>query len=149
MAGATDNFKQRVQAAFSQIQPGQIFTYRRTFTEADVALFCGVTGDFNPYHLDDTFARESWYGRRIVPGLLTASMVTHIGGMIGFLAMGMNFEYLLPVYPGDTISCTVTVMEKDTEKRLLVCEARYVNQDGAEVLRARFHGFPADIRLAR
>jgi 3-hydroxybutyryl-CoA dehydratase len=76
-------------------------------------------------------------------------MVTHIGGMIGFLAMGMNFEYLLPVYPGDTITCTMTVTEKDDQKRLVVCEARYVNQSGAEVLRARFHGFPADIRLAR
>jgi acyl dehydratase len=149
MAGATDEFKQQVQAAFAQMEPGRSFTYRRTFTDADLALFCGVTGDFNPYHLDDTFAGTSWYGRRIVPGLLTASMVTHIGGMIGFLAMGMNFEYLLPVYPGDTITCTVTVTEKDAQKRLVHCEARYVNQSGAEVLRARFHGFPADIRLAR
>ena len=149
MAGATDEFKQQVQAAFAQMEPGRSFTYRRTFTDADLALFCGVTGDFNPYHLDDTFAGTSWYGRRIVPGLLTASMVTHIGGMIGFLAMGMNFEYLLPVYPGDTITCTMTVTEKEDQKRLVVCEARYVNQSGAEALRARFHGFPADIRLAR
>jgi acyl dehydratase len=146
---ASAPFKQRLREAFNELQVGQTFTYRRTFTEGDVALFCGVTGDLNPYHQDDLFARESWFGRRIIPGLLTGSMLTHIGGMIGFLATEMHFEYLAPVYIGDTITCTVTFVEKDAEKRRFVGEGRAVNQHGAEVLRARFSGFPSQIRLAR
>jgi 3-hydroxybutyryl-CoA dehydratase len=149
MSDATTSFKQRLRDAFNALQEGQTFTYRRTFTEGDVALFCGVTGDFNPYHQDDLFARESWFGRRIVPGLLTASMVTHIGGMIGFLAADMTFEYLAPVYIGDTVTCTVTCTTKVPDRRRAVAEASSVNQDGTLVLRARFSGFPADIRLAR
>jgi len=149
MSEATTSFKQRLRDAFNALREGQTFTYRRTFTEGDVALFCGVTGDFNPYHQDDLFARESWFGRRIVPGLLTASMVTHIGGMIGFLAADMTFEYLAPVYIGDTVICTVTFTSKVPDRRRIVGEASSVNQDGTPVLRARFSGFPADIRLAR
>ena len=148
MQQPTDAFRQRLAEAFEQIPLGKTFRWRRTFTEADVALFCGVTGDFNPYHQDELFARESWYGKRIVPGLLTASMLTHIGGMIGFLATEMTFEYLAAVAPGDTITCTVEFVERDSARRRLIGAGRFENQDGVEVLRARFSGFPAQVRLA-
>src|SRR5260370_1103731 len=104
MSDATSAFKQQLKAAFDELQEGQTFTFRRTFTEGDVALFCGVTGDYNPYHIDQTFIQESWFGRRIIPGLLTASMITHIGGMIGFLATDIQFHYIEPVYTGVTIT---------------------------------------------
>jgi 3-hydroxybutyryl-CoA dehydratase len=146
---ATPEFKAQIKEAFDSIQAGQTFTFRRTFTEGDVALFCGVTGDYNPYHLDDAFAHSSFFGRRIIPGLLTASMMTHIGGMIGFLATEMHFDYLQAVYIGDTITCTVTFDEKDEERRMFRASAVSINQDGVEVLRARFSGFPGQVRLAR
>ncbi|HXZ03307.1 MAG TPA: MaoC/PaaZ C-terminal domain-containing protein [Ktedonobacteraceae bacterium] len=95
-----------------------------------------MTGDYNPYHIDDTFVQSSWFGRRIIPGLLTISMITHIGGMVGFLASEMHFQYLAPVYTGDTITCTVTFSEKDLEKRLFHGIVNSVNQDGVEVLKA-------------
>lgn len=149
MPEASPEFKQLLRDAFQSLQVGQTFTFRRTFTDGDVALFCGVTGDYNPYHLDEAFARETWFGRRNIPGLLTASLVTHIGGLIGFLATEMTFEYLAAVYVGDTITCTVTMTEKDEANRLVRGTASYVNQDGKEVLRARFSGFPSLVRLAR
>ena len=149
MPEASPEFKRLLQEAFRALRVGQTFTFRRTFTDGDVAMFCGVTGDYNPYHLDEAFARETWFGRRNIPGLLTASLVTHIGGLIGFLATEMSFEYLAAVYVGDTITCTVTMTEKDEAKRLVRGTASYVNQDGEEVLRARFSGFPSLVRLAR
>ncbi len=149
MANATPEFKQNLRAAFDQLEEGQTFTYRRTFTEGDVALFCGTTGDFNPYHMDDTFVAGSWYERRIVPGLLTGSMLTHIGGMIGFLAMEMNFQFKGAVYIGDTVTCVVTFGEKDHEKRIIKASASFVNQNQVEVLTAQLKGFPGQVRLAR
>jgi len=149
MPDATPEFKQQLKNAFDTIQVGQTFTFRRTFTEGDVAQFCGVTGDYNPYHIDQTFVESSWFGRRIIPGLLTSSMMTHIGGMIAFLATEMHFQYTAAVYIGDTITCTVTISEKNEEKRLVYARATFVNQHGAEVLQAQFSGFPANIRLAR
>lgn len=147
MPDATPAFKQQLRDAFAEIQVGQSYTYRRTFTEGDVALFCGVTGDLNPYHLDESFAGQSWYGRRIVPGLLTGSMLTHIGGLLGFLAAEMAFEYRAPVYIQDTITCTVTFIAKDEARRRLVGSASYVNQEGTRVLQASFSGFPGQVRL--
>src|SRR5579859_6946569 len=126
MQEPTDEFKRNIKIAFESINVGQTFTFRRTFTEGDVTLFCGVTGDFNPYHMDETFIRESWFGRKIIPGLLTGSMLTHIGGLIGFLATEMSFRYLAPVYTGDTVTCTVTFAEKDEEQRRFRAEATYV-----------------------
>jgi 3-hydroxybutyryl-CoA dehydratase len=149
MPDATPEFKQQLKRAFDSIEVGQIFTFRRTFTTGDVTLFCGVTGDYNPYHIDQTFIQESWFKRPIIPGLLTASMITHIGGMIGFLATEMAFEFPLAVFVGDTVTCTVTITEKDELERKIRAVATSVNQNGMEVLRARFAGFPADVRLAR
>lgn len=76
-------------------------------------------------------------------------MITHIGGMIGFLATEMHFHYVAPVYIGDTITCTVTFTEKDEEKRVFHAVASSMNQDGVEVLQSKFSGFPAKVRLAR
>ena len=149
MPEATPEFKQQLRTAFDSIEEGQIFTFRRTFTDGDVALFCGVTGDYNPYHIDETFVQTTWYGRRIIPGLLTSSMITHIGGMTGFLATEMSFQYTGAVYIGDTITCTVTFVEKNEGKKLLIATASFVNQDGVEILQARFSGFPSHVRLAR
>ncbi len=149
MSEATPQFKQRLREAFDEMYVGQTFTFRRTFTDGDVAMFCGVTSDYNPYHQDEAFARESPYGRLTIPGLLTGSMLTHIGGLLGFLATEMSFEYLAPVFVGDSVSCTVPVAEKDEAKRRIAASAGFVNQDGVEVLRARFFGFPSRIRLAR
>jgi len=69
--------------------------------------------------------------------------------MIGFLATAMEFQFTSSVYIGDTITCTVTIQEKDEAKRIVHAAATFVNQHGAEVLQARFSGFPAHIRLAR
>jgi 3-hydroxybutyryl-CoA dehydratase len=146
---ATEEFKRRLREAFDEMHVGQTFTFRRTFTDGDVALFCGVTGDYNPYHQDEPFAKENWYGRLAIPGLLTGSMLTHIGGLLGFLATEMSFEYLAPVFVGDTITCTVIIAEKYEEKRRILASAEFVNQDGVEVLRASFGGFPGRVRLAR
>jgi len=146
---ATPEFKQLLQEAFDEMYVGQTFTFRRTFTDGDVALFCGVTGDYNPYHQDEAFARESPYGRLTIPGLLTGSMLTHIGGLLRFLATEMSFEYLAPVFVGDSVSCTVTIVEKNEAKRRVAASVVFVNQDGVGVLQARFSGFPGRIRLAR
>ena len=69
--------------------------------------------------------------------------------MLGFLATEMSFEYLAPVFAGDTITCTVTISEKDEEKRRIEATTTFVNQDSVEVLRASFGGFPGRVRLAR
>lgn len=127
------------------LQPGDRAVWSRTFTEADVVLFGGLTADANPYHFDGEFARRSRFGKPIVHGLLVGSMLTHVGGQWAWLASSMSFEFVAPVYVGDTITVEVTI-DAVGEKGRHAASARFVNQAGTEVLRARLAGYPPRAR---
>lgn len=136
------------QDSEATLEQGDTFTFGRTFTDGDVSMFCSLTGDYNPFHMDETFSAENRFGARILPGLLTGSMMTHIGGMMGMLASEMHFEFLAPVYINETITCTVTINEVN-ERGVVKAGAAFVNADGTDVLRAGFTAKPNQIRLAR
>jgi 3-hydroxybutyryl-CoA dehydratase len=116
--------------------------FARTLTEADAALFIGVTWDVNPLHTDDAYVAATPFKRRIVPGLLTASLLTHLGGLWAFLATEMRFEFVAPVYIGDTITAEAEVVEADASRAWVRLRCRCVNSEGREVLRADITGFP-------
>ena len=121
---------------------GERAAFTRTLTEADTALFIGVTWDVNPYHTDDTYASATRFKRRIVPGLLTASLLTHLGGLWAFLATEMHLEFLAPVYVGDTITAEAEVVEADEARGWVRLRCRCLNSHGHEVLRGDIAGFP-------
>ena len=123
------------------LKVGDRAVYSRTFTEADVAFFGGVTADGNPYHYDAEFARAAHFGRPIVHGLLVGSMVTHVGGQWAWLASSMGFEFVAPVVVGDTVTVEV-VIEAVDERGRYTARARLANQHGEEVMRAVLEGYP-------
>ena len=141
------DLRAQVEKTFAAIEIGQRFRWSRTLTEGDVALFVGVTGDFNPFHIDDQFAAQTKFGRRIVPGLLTASLATHIGGMLAFLASEMHFRYHQPVFIGETVTCEVEIIEKIQEGRRIRASVRCTKDEAIEVLTGEFIGTPAALRL--
>ena len=120
---------------------GEKSAFTRTLAEADAALFIGATWDVNPYHTDERYAAQTRFGRRIVPGLLTASLLTHIGGLWAFLATEMSFEFLGPVYMGDTVTAEAEIVEV-SERGWVVLAGRVVGPDGNDVLRATIRGYP-------
>jgi len=121
---------------------GAKVAFTRTLTEADVTLFIGITWDVNPYHTDDTFVSQTKFKRRIVPGLLTASLLTHLGGLWAFLATDMHFEYLAPVYVGDSITAEAEIVEVDPERGWVRLACQCTNHNGEPVLRAIVSGYP-------
>lgn len=141
------DLRAQVEKTFAAIEVGDRFRWSRTLTEGDVALFVGVTGDCNPFHTDDEFARLTKFGRRIVPGLLTASLATHIGGLLAFLASEMHFRYHQPVFIGETVTCEVEIKEKIQEGRRLRASVRCTKDETVEVLTGEFIGTPASLRL--
>ena len=106
---------------------GEKAAFTRTLTEADSALFIGVTWDVNPLHTDDTYANAGRFKRRIVPGLLTASLLTHLGGLWAFLANEMTFQFLAPVYIGDTVTAEAEVIEADENRGWVRLRCRCTN----------------------
>ncbi len=116
--------------------------FTRTLTEADVALFIGTTWDVNPLHTDEQYCKETQFKRRIVPGLLTASLLTHLGGLWAFLATEMEFHFLAPVYVGDSITAEAEVAEIEAESGKVLLRCKCTNQDGTQVLQAEVRGYP-------
>lgn len=132
-----------LKRALEEFAVGETAIFSRTFTEVDVAAFVGLTWDVNPYHTDDKFSETHSAGRRIVPGLLVGSMLTHIGGLAAILASQIEFEFLAPVLIGDTITATCTVEEVDTRRGWARVEMVCTNPDNKLVLQGTVRGYPA------
>jgi 3-hydroxybutyryl-CoA dehydratase len=118
---------------------GDRFIVSRQFTEEDMLAFADLTRDYNPVHFEKRFAQIKAFKGRICHGLLVGSILTEIGGQIGWLASEMNFRFNRPVYFGDTIECTFTITEINASNRARA-EVIYRNQDGAIVLEADLAG---------
>ena len=128
------------QKAVNGICAGDWIEITRTFTEADVAQFSEITQDYNPVHFDGRFSKAKNFSGKICHGLLIGSMITEIGGQIGWLATEMRFKFKKPVYPGDTITCRMTITHVD-EKGFARAEAVLQNTEGQVVLEAVLKGF--------
>lgn len=127
------------QRAAQGLGAGDAFTVTRTSTQADTELFGQLTRDYNPVHYYEDFARGKGMEGLICHGLLTGSMLCEVGGQIAWLATGMEFRFLKPVYFGDTITCRLVITEVDGRGRARA-KASLTNQRGEEVARASISG---------
>ncbi len=125
--------------ALEGVRIGDAFTITRTFTEEDVLQFGDVSRDYNLVHYDRRFAEAGGFPGRICHGLLVASLITEIGGQLGWLAVRMDLTFKRPAYIGDTICCTLTITDMD-EKGLAKVRADCRNQGGVTVLEAPLTG---------
>jgi acyl dehydratase len=130
------NIREKTIAGLKQ---GDSFTISRTFTEKDTITFAEISKDYNPVHFDHRFAETKNLRGKICHGLLIASILTEIGGQIGWLASEMNFGFKRPVYFGDTIECLFTITELD-ERNRAKADAVYKNQHGEIVMEAYVRG---------
>jgi acyl dehydratase len=101
---------------FSEFAVDQVFeSVGRTITEADVVMFAGISGDYNPLHTDATFAAKTPFGQRIAHGMLAASVSTGLGQTLGIFEgtvialLEQTFQYKAPVLFGDTLRLRLTV----------------------------------------
>ena len=101
---------------------GDIAEMTKVFTEEDVYLFAGITGDRNPVHVSKEYAAATRFGERIVHGVLTAGLVSAVLGMKlpgpGCLYVSQTLNFLAPVRIGDEITARAEVVEVVSEKRL-------------------------------
>lgn len=104
----------------------------KTITEADLHSFAGITGDFNPVHMNSEYAKKTRFGERIAHGMLTASFFSTIVGMgipgADAIYLSQNLEFLLPVKIGDTITATGEVTKIIADKKIAHIQMTAVNQ---------------------
>ncbi|MEX2642112.1 MAG: MaoC family dehydratase [Acetobacterales bacterium] len=105
---------------FEDLRVGMTSEYSRTVDEADIAQFSQVSGDTNPVHLDEEYAKKSVFGGRVAHGMLSASFISKVLGTqlpgIGCIYMEQNLRFKAPVRLGDTVDTVVEVTELEAEK---------------------------------
>ena len=121
-----------------QLEIGQTASFAKTVTEADVCLFAGITGDINPLHLNQEYAKNTIFKDRVAHGMLTAGMISAVLGVQlpgpGTIYSGQTLKFLAPVYIGDTITATVEVKEIVQEKGRVIMITTCTNQKGKTVV---------------
>ena len=107
--------------SIEDIQVGMEVSYSQTITDADVKSFSGIAGDKIPVHMDDEYAKDSRYKKRIAHGMISASFFSALFGTKipgeGCVYVAQNLQFKRPVYLDDTVTATVIVTDVDLKKR--------------------------------
>lgn len=124
-----------------ELKIGDSASFAKTITDADVKTFAGVSGDFNPVHINEEFAKDSMFGQRIAHGMLGASLFSTVLGTQlpgeGAIYLGQELKFTKPVFLGDTITATATVSELNVEKNRVIMETVATNQRGEVVIKGQ------------
>jgi len=121
-----------------ELKVGDTAKFSKTVSESDVYLFAGVTGDLNPAHVSEEFAKDTFFKTRIAHGMLSASFIsTVIGTMLpgpGSVYMRQEVSFLAPVKFGDTITAVVEVAEIIADKKRVRLKTYCINQEKTVVV---------------
>ena len=120
---------------YSTLKIGDSGQFSKTITAADILLFAAVSGDMNQLHINDEYAKKTFFGQRIAHGALTSSLIPAALTMAfpGSIYISQYVEFKAPVFINDTITVIVTCKEK-REKRHVVMQTDCFNQKGELVL---------------
>lgn len=122
---------------YESIQIGDSYSTTRVISAEDVDKFAEVTGDDNPIHLDEEYARNSRFGRRVVHGVLLLGLISKVLGRDfpghGSVAVGISCRFLRPVPVGSEVTVEVKVAEK-IEKRKYIKARVFIYLDGKMAL---------------
>ena len=121
-----------------QLTVGQSASFSRNISEHDIYEFAGITGDLNPAHINEEYARNTHFRGRIAHGILSAGLISAAIAMQlpgpGSIYLGQTLKFTAPVRIGDTITATVTITELNTGKNRVKLHTVCTNQEGAVVI---------------
>ena len=117
---------------------GQKASFSKHVTEQDVVLFAAVSGDVNPVHLDEAFAKETRFGGRIAHGMLSGAVISAALAMElpgpGVIYLGQTLRFTRPVRIGDQVTANLEVTGKRDDKAIVTLACEVTNQDGKVVV---------------
>ncbi len=121
-----------------QLRLNETAEFSKTVSESDVYLYAGVTGDFNPAHINEEYARETFFKTRIAHGMLAAGLISTVLGTRlpgpGTVYVRQELNFLAPVRIGDTVTARVEVIEIMSEKKQVRFRTTCSTQNGTLVL---------------
>jgi 3-hydroxybutyryl-CoA dehydratase len=122
-----------------KLQIGDTASLSKTITDDDIHSFADITGDHNPVHVDDEFAKHTRFGRRIAHGMLSASLISSVIANElpgrGSIYLSQTLQFVAPVFPGDLVTARVTVTAVREDKPIVKLETVCLNQRNETVIR--------------
>ena len=127
-----------IRYTFAELRTGMKESISHTVTREDIDRFADVTGDRNPIHVDEAFARDSKFGKTIAHGMFGAGLIsavlgTKLPGPSG-MYMEQTLRFMKPVFIGDTITATAEITNLIPDKYRVSLRTTCTNQDGATVI---------------
>jgi len=108
---------------FESLHTGMSAEFSKTITETDIVNFAGISGDFNPIHINEEFARKTRFEGRIAHGMLSAAFISTVLGTRlpgpGCIYVSQTLKFKAPVRIGDTVTAHVEISDMNTEKSLV------------------------------
>jgi 3-hydroxybutyryl-CoA dehydratase len=121
------------------IRVGDTAEFSKTITDADVRVFADLTGDHNPVHLDEDYASNTRFKRRVAHGMLTASLISSVLANKlpgeGTVYLSQSLKFVAPVYLDDTVTARVTVTDVREDKPIATLETVCLNQRGETLVK--------------
>ncbi len=121
-----------------EIHIGDTAEFTKTISESDIYLFAGVTGDLNPAHINESYAKNTFFKGRIAHGMLLAGFVSGVIGMKlpgpGSIYIRQELKFLAPARIGDTITARVEITQMQSEKNRITLRTTCTNQENTLVL---------------
>jgi len=123
---------------YGELEIGATATFTKQLTEEDIVLFAKTSGDLNPLHLDEAYARTTQFKGRIAhgmwsAGLISAALATVLPGP-GSVYVGQSLRFLRPVRLGDELTVHLKVMDKQDKRKQVTLACKVLNQDGKTVV---------------
>jgi len=150
MAGVA-NPEEKKSLTIDEIYVGQSASRTKTFEEGDVFTFIGLTRDINPIHYDEAFAKQTPFGKRLVPAPFTCTLISGILGQQlpggGSIYVSQTVKFKAPVFFGDTVTCTLTVTEINRERGRVTLSTVLTNQDGKVVIEGEAVSIPTKVKI--
>jgi 3-hydroxybutyryl-CoA dehydratase len=119
---------------FSEVRIDQEYSASFTISDEMVRTFAEITGDKNPVHLDEEYAKNTRFKKRICHGMLVASLISKVLGMDfpgpGTILVRQQLSYRAPVFVGETVKVNVKVVDKKEEKQRLILQTNVIKSDG-------------------
>lgn len=123
---------------YDDLDIGMEAEFSKTITETDISLFAGISGDFNPIHMDEEYAKRGPFKKRIAHGAIAMSLIAPVMGMklpgLGTILVEMKCSFKAPVFIGDTITAKAKLKEKMEDKRWVKMQLLWTNQKGETIM---------------
>ena len=122
-----------------ELKVGDSASFTKTVTETDLYMFAGISGDFNPAHINEEYAKNTPFEGRIAHGMLSAAFISTVLGTQlpgpGTIYLGQELKFTKPVRFNDTVTITCTVSELIEEKNRVILDTTGTNQNGDVVVK--------------